>query len=99
MRFTDFGIVEFAGDTLASHFLAEVCMNVFLFATGTERTEGKEKHGVGPHAANNAFALQTNVVGMRVRQRCSQRDEGYRFALSGHRMTLILGRAGLFKWL
>ena len=80
MRFTDFGIVEFAGDTLASHYLAEVCMNVFLFA-------------------NNAFALQTNVVGMRVRQRCSQRDEGYRFALSGHRMTLILGRAGLFKWL
>ena len=37
LGFTDFWIVEFVGNTLASHFLAEVGTNVCLFATGTVR--------------------------------------------------------------
>ena len=37
LGFTDFWIVEFVGNTLASHFLAEVGTNICLFATGTVR--------------------------------------------------------------
>ena len=29
MGFTHFGVVEFVGNTLASHFFAEVGMNIF----------------------------------------------------------------------
>ena len=31
MGFTHFGVVEFVGNTLASYFVAEVSMNIFLF--------------------------------------------------------------------
>ena len=37
MGFTHFGVVEFVGNPLASHFLPEVGTNACLFATGTVR--------------------------------------------------------------